>query len=205
MARAAAALRVRAVAAVDKPTMAPAYIKAPGQGVGIYQGTDGAMYCDGMKIDDIRAQAGAASGPFYLYSKEKIRWGALAGVGRYWWVLEMGGGCAVLRRLQRPRAAACTCLFTRAAAALVTYQSRIPCPHALPAACSASLLPPPYCSVCCRQNYQAYQEALQGLDSIVGYAVKANNNFKIMQVGGLPLLLGALGGAAGATSLAQCC
>ena len=117
----------------------------------------------------------------------------------------MGGGCAVLRRLQRPRAAACTCLFTRAAAALVAYQSRILCPHALPGACPASLLPPPYCSVCCRQNYQAYQEALQGLDSIVGYAVKANNNFKIMQVGGLPLLLGALEGAASAASLPQCC
>lgn len=33
-----------------------------------------------------------------------------------------------------------------------------------------------------RQNYQAYADALQGLDSIIGYAVKANNNFKIMQV-----------------------
>lgn len=40
------------------------------------------------------------------------------------------------------------------------------------------LLPFPFCS----QNYQAYQEALQGLDSIIGYAVKANNNFRIMQV-----------------------
>jgi diaminopimelate decarboxylase len=30
-------------------------------------------------------------------------------------------------------------------------------------------------------NYKAYQEALSGLDSIIGYAVKANNNFKIMQ------------------------
>ncbi len=36
--------------------------------------------------------------------------------------------------------------------------------------------------ICCRQNYKAYQEALQGLDSIIGYAVKANNNFRIMQV-----------------------
>ena len=33
-----------------------------------------------------------------------------------------------------------------------------------------------------RQNYLAYKEALEGLDSIIGYAVKANNNFKIMQV-----------------------
>ncbi len=30
-------------------------------------------------------------------------------------------------------------------------------------------------------NYKAYQAALQGMDSIIGYAVKANNNFKIMQ------------------------
>lgn len=33
------------------------------------------MYCDGLRIDDIRAQADAS--PFYLYSKEKIRWGPL--------------------------------------------------------------------------------------------------------------------------------
>lgn len=30
-------------------------------------------------------------------------------------------------------------------------------------------------------NFKAYQEALQGLSSIIGYAVKANNNYKIMQ------------------------
>lgn len=30
-------------------------------------------------------------------------------------------------------------------------------------------------------NFTAYQKALDGLDSIIGYAVKANNNFKIMQ------------------------
>lgn len=40
--------------------------------MGIYQGTDGFLYCDGLKVDDIRAQAAAS--PFYLYSKEKIRW-----------------------------------------------------------------------------------------------------------------------------------
>ncbi|KAH9320972.1 hypothetical protein KI387_015611 [Taxus chinensis] len=31
------------------------------------------------------------------------------------------------------------------------------------------------------RNYQAYQTALEGLDSIIGYAVKANNNLKILQ------------------------
>ena len=38
------------------------------------------------------------------------------------------------------------------------------------------------CLACsCRQNFLAYKEALKGLDHIIGYAVKANNNFKIMQ------------------------
>ncbi|KAL4459044.1 hypothetical protein ABPG75_013909 [Micractinium tetrahymenae] len=101
-ARRALAVRVAAVAAPEKTTMAPQYVTEPGQGVGIYQGSDGYMYCDGLRIDDIRAQADAS--PFYLYSKERIR-----------------------------------------------------------------------------QNYQAYADALQGLDSIIGYAVKANNNLKIMQ------------------------
>uniref|UniRef100_A0A0D6QYP7 diaminopimelate decarboxylase n=1 Tax=Araucaria cunninghamii TaxID=56994 RepID=A0A0D6QYP7_ARACU len=31
------------------------------------------------------------------------------------------------------------------------------------------------------RNYQAYEAALQGLDSIIGYAIKANNNLKILQ------------------------
>ncbi|XP_057861005.2 diaminopimelate decarboxylase 1, chloroplastic [Cryptomeria japonica] len=31
------------------------------------------------------------------------------------------------------------------------------------------------------RNYEAYEIALQGLDSIIGYAIKANNNLKILQ------------------------
>lgn len=31
------------------------------------------------------------------------------------------------------------------------------------------------------ENYRAYQEALKGLPSIIGYAVKANNNFVVMK------------------------
>lgn len=31
------------------------------------------------------------------------------------------------------------------------------------------------------RNVEAYAEALQGMDSIIGYAVKANNNLKILQ------------------------
>jgi hypothetical protein len=30
-------------------------------------------------------------------------------------------------------------------------------------------------------NFKAYKAALEGLDHIIGYAVKANNNYKIMQ------------------------
>lgn len=98
--------QVRAAAAAAAPPapaqMAPEYVAAPGQGLGIYRGTDGFLYCDGLRIDDIRAQA--ESSPVYIYSKERIA-----------------------------------------------------------------------------QNYQAYKEALEGLDSIIGYAVKANNNLKIVE------------------------
>ncbi|KAL3700307.1 hypothetical protein R1sor_018329 [Riccia sorocarpa] len=31
------------------------------------------------------------------------------------------------------------------------------------------------------RNYQAYEQALEGLNSIIGYAIKANNNYKILQ------------------------
>lgn len=82
--------------------MAPEYEAEPGAGVGIYRGTDGYLYCDAVRIDDIRAQA--ETSPVYIYSKEQIR-----------------------------------------------------------------------------KNYEAYQEALAGLDSIIGYAVKSNNNLKIVE------------------------
>ncbi|KAI8016602.1 hypothetical protein LOK49_LG05G00269 [Camellia lanceoleosa] len=31
------------------------------------------------------------------------------------------------------------------------------------------------------RNFQAYRDALEGLDSIIGYAIQANNNFKILE------------------------
>lgn len=31
------------------------------------------------------------------------------------------------------------------------------------------------------RNFDAYSEALEGLNSIIGYAIKANNNFKILE------------------------
>lgn len=94
------------IAAAATATPAPAimskeYVAAPRQGAGIYRGTDGYLYCDGVRIDDVRAVA--ESSPVYIYSKETIR-----------------------------------------------------------------------------RNYQAYADALTGIDSIIGYAVKANNNLKIM-------------------------
>jgi diaminopimelate decarboxylase len=82
--------------------MSSQYVSAPGTGMGIYRGTDGFLYCDELKIDDIRAQSKAS--PFYLYSQKQIM-----------------------------------------------------------------------------HNYTAYSEALKGLDSIIGYAVKANNNLNIMK------------------------
>ena len=39
------------------PSMAAEYNAAPGEGVGVYRGTDGYLYVDGVKVDDIRAQA----------------------------------------------------------------------------------------------------------------------------------------------------
>lgn len=73
-----------------------------GKGLGFYTGEDGYLYCDNLRMDDIRHQV--PESPFYLYSKDRIT-----------------------------------------------------------------------------ANFRAYQAALDGLSSIIGYAVKANNNYKIMQ------------------------
>jgi hypothetical protein len=50
----------------------------------------------------------------------------------------------------------------------------------LPIACLtiATFHPPPTPKT---RLHRAYQAALDGLSSIIGYAVKANNNYKIMQ------------------------
>jgi len=101
---------IKAAAAAAAPSAAVAnapanskYVRPARSGTGFYTGReDGFLYCDSLRIDDIRAQV--PESPFYLYSKERIA-----------------------------------------------------------------------------DNYRAYQAALTGLDSIIGYAVKANNNLKIMQ------------------------
>ena len=53
------------------PLAAPSSVSNPPSHP-LQQGTDGYLYCDGLRIDDIRAQVGP-SGPFYLYSQERIR------------------------------------------------------------------------------------------------------------------------------------
>ena len=59
-----------------------------------------------------------------------------------------------------------------------------PCPLQPHTLCVRSFFSPPTHppSSPHRQNYAAYQEALTGLDSIIGYAVKANNNLRILEL-----------------------
>ena len=94
---------VAATAAEKKPSSAFAQFKQPaGKGLGFYTGEDGFLYCDNMRVEDIRHKV--PESPFYLYSKARLT-----------------------------------------------------------------------------GNYNAYKKALEGLDSIVGYAVKANNNLLLMK------------------------
>lgn len=69
---------------------------------GSCEGEDGYLYCDNMRVDDIRNQV--AESPFYLYSKDTVT-----------------------------------------------------------------------------DNFTAYKNALAGMDSIIGYAVKANNNLFMLK------------------------
>ena len=96
---------VAAEAPADVQTIQPATTDLPAaKANGFYKGDDGYIYCDDVRVDDVRQQIPAEEGPFYLYSKETIT-----------------------------------------------------------------------------RNYKAYEAALQGLKSIVGYAIKANNNLLIMK------------------------
>ncbi len=96
---------VAAEAPADVQTIQPPTTQQlAAQSLGFYRGDDDYLYCDSVRVDDLRQQIPAEAGPFYLYSKEVIT-----------------------------------------------------------------------------RNYKAYEAALQGLDSIVGYAIKANNNLLLMQ------------------------
>lgn len=201
------------------PTL-PALTSAARPSCCAVQGSDGYMYCDGLKIDDIRAQVGAVC--VCVCACEPV----------------CGSACAVCgqeRGLGSRRAAAClqhTTIARLPTNATGAHLSLLPLlqgadrvrgvVHGLPVcvwvcwgrcvevACSDrssgrnqaaawphGRIPPqplrplipflnrhphPYTHTCRSANYRAYQEALAGLDSIIGYAVKANNNFRIMQV-----------------------
>ncbi|CAL5229769.1 g13155 [Coccomyxa viridis] len=68
--RRSAALCVQATVAERLEVSASPYIHEPGKGLGFYTGTDGYLYVDNLRIDDIRAQV--PDSPFYLYSKNRI-------------------------------------------------------------------------------------------------------------------------------------
>jgi hypothetical protein len=69
-----------AAAAAEAPSaigVAASFVAAPGKGLGFYTGdSDGYLYCDGMRVEDIRAQVASSPqstpGPFYLYSQARI-------------------------------------------------------------------------------------------------------------------------------------
>ena len=54
--RRSAALCVQATVAERLELSASPYIHEPGRGLGFYTGTDGYLYVDNLRIDDIRAQ-----------------------------------------------------------------------------------------------------------------------------------------------------
>lgn len=99
-ARRAGIVTAAAAAATEELQQAP--VTADVKGLGFYTGDDGYLYCDSLRVDDIRRQV--PESPFYLYSRDRIT-----------------------------------------------------------------------------ASYQAYAKALQGLEHILCYAVKANNNLHIMK------------------------
>lgn len=45
-------------------------VAADVKGLGFYTGDDGYVYCDNVRVDDVRQQV--SDSPFYLYSKDRI-------------------------------------------------------------------------------------------------------------------------------------
>lgn len=62
----------RAVAAEPEVAVAAqsTFEQPAGKGLGFYTGDDGYLYCDNLRIDDIRQQV--PESPFYLYSKDRV-------------------------------------------------------------------------------------------------------------------------------------
>ena len=53
-----AAVKVMAVAAPEKAKAYNQWYQPAGKGLGFYTGEDGYLYCDNMRVDDIRHQVG---------------------------------------------------------------------------------------------------------------------------------------------------
>lgn len=72
---------IRAVAAEPAAALRSAFEQPAGKGLGFYKGEDGYLYCDNLRIDDIRQQV--QESPFYLYSKDRVtaNYAAYAEVG----------------------------------------------------------------------------------------------------------------------------
>ncbi|KAG8070592.1 hypothetical protein GUJ93_ZPchr0006g45738 [Zizania palustris] len=98
-----APLRASLSTAAPSPPLRPAAASDGMSNRCFQRGTDGHLYCEGVKVED--AMAAAERSPFYLYSKPQVV-----------------------------------------------------------------------------RNFTAYRDALEGLRSVVGYAVKANNNLRVLQL-----------------------
>lgn len=74
-------VRTQAVAAEPEAALHSAFEQPAGQGLGFYTGDDGYLYCDNLRIDEIRQEV--PESPFYLYSKDRVtaNYAAYAEVG----------------------------------------------------------------------------------------------------------------------------
>ena len=67
--------------ATEPAVVGSAFQQPAGKGLGFYTGDDGYLYCDGLRVDDIRDEV--LESPFYLYSKDRVtaNYAAYAQVG----------------------------------------------------------------------------------------------------------------------------
>lgn len=66
--RVATVTAAAAAAATEELQQAP--VTADVKGLGFYTGDDGYLYCDSLRVDDIRQQV--PESPFYLYSRDRV-------------------------------------------------------------------------------------------------------------------------------------
>ena len=178
-----------------------------GQGVGIYQGDDGYLYCDELRVEDVRKEhlkrlcdANVPQQPCYLYSKAKLTANyevrAAACIRS---ASTSSQGCArnmvpIFRqhRFQLP----CKQTELQASARVRIHMQVLPqlCIwlhtqiDARRVDCIQTLVHLHIdCSCFSLQmtgylTVQAYREGMAGLPHVIGYAVKANNNLAIMRL-----------------------